>query len=96
MLQQSQKACAFHPIAASPCVVRRAPSLYARAPHPFLPNYATRAGPTFSSVWIMAMNVVYAIFGIIFISLSSWGIENQKKSSQLAGATPLRYTRPVG
>jgi hypothetical protein len=44
----------------------------------------------------MAMNVVYAIFGIIFISLSSWGIENQKKSSQLAGATPLRYTRPVG
>jgi hypothetical protein len=44
----------------------------------------TFGSPTFSSMWIMAMNVVYAIFGIVFISLSSWGIQMQK-NAQLSG-----------
>jgi len=35
-------------------------------------------------MWIMAMNVVYAIFGVVFISLSSWGIQMQK-NAQLSG-----------
>ncbi len=35
--------------------------------------------PSFSSIWLIAINVLYFILGLAMIGLSSWGITQQKE-----------------
>lgn len=43
--------------------------------------------PAFSSVWLVGINFLYFIMGIVFIALSSWGI-TQAASDPIAAALP--------
>jgi hypothetical protein len=42
--------------------------------------------PSCSAAWLMFMNVLYFIFGIAMIGMSSWGITVQKSNAATAGA----------
>ena len=35
--------------------------------------------PGFSAIWLGVVNVIYFIFGVLFISLASWGIAQHEK-----------------
>ena len=43
--------------------------------------------PGFSAIWLIIVNIIYMIFGIIFMSLASWGIQQQSQG----GATQCAW-----
>jgi hypothetical protein len=48
-------------------------------------SFLVRSCPSFSSLWLMFMNVIYAIFGIVLMAGSSWGIVQAQANPLTAG-----------
>lgn len=54
--------------------------------HLLAPKQPTHCScPSFSSIWLVGMNVLYFILGLVMIGLSSWGITQQKEDVVTAG-----------
>jgi hypothetical protein len=57
------------------------------------PLSPARRCPSFSSIWLVAINVLYFILGLVMIGLSSWGITQQKEDVVTQGES-ARKTHP--